>query len=378
MKPHLFRSAGRSLPFFVRHLIFKKSGLSLLVLLHFRVFNCVFQNTFVSAATSFSLENVRHHRQRLPADLPSIMQYLQVQHSLGNRNSRFTICGIATPLSSTGSTSDSFEWRLNMHEVPLQQLAIPPDANFSVNGRQERVVGDLGYSFLSLDLGKDQRSPTFEASYAFLIVDWNSSTLGGVVVKSGEVAYIDEHSFIIVESSLHVSGPLSEELLTADLPPPNLQFQINLVIDINRALVQQIGGGSLCHTIAYLNSLLTAVNMILEHEVKARLNVQAISQTSLYDNNNDDLDRSLDSSGILLSSQKHVEAKRIDMSYVFLGTGSSKFDLASNSASMLQTNFSTVCSSQRGLGMIIDWTGNAVSWGEGWFKDLNQLLSLVG
>jgi hypothetical protein len=64
------------------------------------------------------------------------------------------------------------------------------------------------------------------------------------------------------------------------------------------------------------------------------------------------------------------------MTYVFLGKGSTKFDSESNA--MHTTLFNTVCGPQHGLDMIIDWKGNAVSWGEGWFMDLNQLLRLVG
>jgi hypothetical protein len=202
------------------------------------------------------------------------------------------------------------------------------------------------------------------------------------VVKSSEVTFVDEHSSIFVEPSLHDPDPSREELissqlpLTADLSSSNLQFQINLVIDINRSLVHQIGGGSLCHTIAYINSLLTAVNGMLEYEVHARLNVDSIKQTSFYDNNDGSVDHNRDSLGHPISSQANVGARRNDMTYVFLGKGSTKFDSESNA--MHTTLFNTLCGPQHGLGMIIDWKGNAVSWGEGWVMDLNQLLRLVG
>eukprot|EP00804_Cyclotella_cryptica_P026797 CCRYP_007979-RA/>CCRYP_007979-RA protein AED:0.07 eAED:0.07 QI:248/1/1/1/1/1/2/213/975 len=335
---------------------------------------CLFRNDSVSA-TTLSFDSEGRHRQQLPTNLQSIIQYLQVQHSLGNRNSQFTICGTTASPSGTVPSPESFHWRLNMQEVPLHRFAIPPDSNFSVYGREERAVGDLGYSFLSVDLSRGKRSPSPEASYAFLIVDWSSHTLGGVVMKSGEVAYVDEHSFFVVEPYLYDPDPGSAGLIFS---PPNLQFQINLAININRSLVRQIGGGSLCHTIAYLNSLFTAINKILEYEVHARLNVEAINQTVFYDINDEVLDQNLDSLGHLLSNQANGRARNIDIEYVFLGRGSSKSDPESNPASMHTTLFSTVCGPQQALGMIIDWRGNAVRWGEGWFEDLNQLLTLVG
>lgn len=271
-----------------------------------------------------------------------------------------------------------------MQELPFHRLAISTNANFSIYGREQRAVGDLGYSFLSVDLNQDQRSQPLDASYAFLIVDWSSARLRGVVVKSSEVTYVDENSSIFVEPSLNDAELSREEItssqppLTADFSPFTIQFQINLAVDINRSLVRQIGGGSLCHTIAYINSLLTAINGILEYEVHARLNVDSINQTSFYDNIDDSVDYNLASLGRMISSQANFGARRNDTTYVFLGRDSNKFDSESNAASMHATLFNTVCGPQHGLGVITDWKGNAISWGEGWFMDLNELLTLVG
>lgn len=286
------------------------------------------------------------HRQRLPVNLPTLIQHLQTQHSSGNRNSHFTIS-----VGASDGEAGSSEWRLHMQEIPLDRLAIPPSAKLSVYGRHQQVVGDLGYSYLSVDTSQDQSA--HEGSYAFLIVDWNSNTLSGVLAKQDKVVYIDDQSSIFVE-------PPSNDAIWSS---PDMQYQITISLQIDQSLVRQIGGGSLCHTISYLNSLFTAANEVLMVEVQTRLIVNIVNQTSL----DGTLEGIFNENVASLASSSHTDVQRIDMTYIFL-----------NSDGIRNTQHEKVCGLNPGFGIVTSWNGNAINWGDGWWMDLSQLLELVG
>ena len=317
-----------------------------------------------------------------------IFEHLKQEHQNGNAQPKFTAVGEM--------------WQAPVKEITASQSGITPETLFSLYGRPSRRVGDLGFSFLvvdhDVDVGVGAADEGIQkASFAFLMVDWNSEKIRGVVICQGNMISIMEEDSVKVATNLQVSQETPgvknnarslTSTTTVTAAEPSYLYQIDLFLEIDRPLLQNIASFSsdpLCITHLYINSLITAANSILEYEIKTHLNVIFVNQTKFYEED------SLDNTEKVLEKMKSIHARKeenneggwhyrgVDLHYALLGK-----DLSNNDeATILKNNNNkgrngTVCDPERGFGVMGNIKGYIGSLDERWLFDLKRFVKMIG
>ena len=423
----------------------------------------------------------RAERQRKLNTKPTLFQHVEMEHKSGNAQPKFTVTLVSSTSMDDGPTATPEEIQIHVKEISPNQSAITPSTLYSLFGRMEREVGDLGHSFLVQDrdhhsdleslnsneyaLGDEKKKVVEQASFAFLVLDWNTFQIRGVAIVNGKVIRVDESSVRVPKYDNHAEAPNTievkeEELATnnnndsSNIPsrrgltiaeeqlptPPSYLYQVNLFLEIDHSFVEQIAGlttsssslstqttlqfntppppNPTCLTHAYINTLVTAANSILEEEVKAHLNVVYINQTMLYDdydgneydlntvegvlekmksvyvgrrnsNHNDnegedavEVAEGVDMNEGMGEGERKVQETMqewhydgIDLHYAMLGKELKGGDENTNNNG---EDIGTVCDPQRGFGVIGNMKGDFNSLDERWLLDLKELVMQIG
>jgi hypothetical protein len=214
-----------------------------------------------------------------------VLSHLHNEHADGAR-SKFTL-EIQTPNSAI---------QVDVIEAPS---AISPSATYSLFDRPSREVGHLGY--YNLVTSEDGVFVSITVNSATGEVRGVVKQFGGDWIRVGDSVESDE--FDAAERFLQQRGAvIAEEMGDKEIisrvedssyvhgskPLRELQafhssylYQVDLHLDFDYELVA-LNGGTLCNTFSYINSLVTAANVVFEKEIMAHINVKSIRQTDVY------------------------------------------------------------------------------------------------
>lgn len=92
---------------------------------------------------------------------------------------------------------------------------------------------------------------------------------------------IFDHSHSHEQSSTKSIRDISRTHITSDTAATKYSHHVNLSIDIDKSFIDK--QGSLENAIEYINVLISAANIVLQHEVDTRLNIVSITEQSFYD-----------------------------------------------------------------------------------------------
>jgi hypothetical protein len=258
--------------------------------------------------------------------------------------------------------------------------AISPSATYSLFDRPSREVGHLGY--YNLVTAKDGVFVSMTVNSATGEVRGVIKQFGGDWIRVGDNVESDEfdaaerflhHKDAVlaeemgdkeiisrVEDSLYVHG--SKPLRELQTFHSSYLYQVDLHLDFDYELVA-LNGGTLCNTFSYINSLVTAANVVFEKEVMTHINVKSIRQTEVYNE--------VSTADEVLEIMRAKNAERqwhnegIDLHYALLGkTKQSELGFIEDS----------ICDSVRGFGFVSGIKGSFDGMDEKFGADLKMLM----
>mmetsp|Transcript_20581 Transcript_20581/g.42405 ORF Transcript_20581/g.42405 Transcript_20581/m.42405 type:complete len:961 (+) Transcript_20581:126-3008(+) len=149
---------------------------------------------------------------------------------------------------------------------------------------------------------------------------------------------LEQHSS---KRSMDLKSPLWIE-------PKSYSFHVDIIIEIDKYFIEK-QGGDIEEVIEYINFLVSAANVIFEHEVDAHLNIVRIEETDFYDNIETTREalRARRLQGIKTNSNTNGDTKKITLYHAMLGRyigGGIAF-------------IDTICDSKWGFGVTSDLSG---------------------
>jgi hypothetical protein len=292
-----------------------------------------------------------------------VLQHLGAQHDIGNHHPSFTLA-VETP-----------DQVLEV-DVVQSQSAILPSTTYSIHDRPSRKIGHLGYLNL-VSAGGD---------FVLLTVNPGNGEIRGVIKKF-------DQGWIILKSGdgskdavrRHTSNKESENKLdtkvlngeTRNLRNSeliqsfgsNYLYQINLHLDIDFSLVER-NGGTLCHVFSYINSLISAANVVLEREIMTHINVVRIRQSDLYV----DVDLTDDALDMMKDEYGGFNDDDVDLHYALLGN---KLKGGLGERSGVAFIEKSLCDSSRGFGVVSGLEGDFDNLDERFGTDLKRFMYAI-
>jgi len=151
--------------------------------------------------------------------------------------------------------------------------------------------------------------------------------------------------------------------------PSNYLYQINLHLDIDFSLVER-NGGSLCNVFSYINSLISAANVVLEREIMTHINVVRIRQTDFYDG----VDLTDDALDMMKEEYGGLNNEDVDLHYALLGN---KLKGGLGERSGVAFIEKSLCDSSRGFGVVSGLEGDFDSLDERFGADLKRFMYAI-
>ena len=278
----------------------------------------------------------------------SVLNYIYKAHSQGISYPSFT-------LSISNLQLDAIQ----------PQNAILPSAQYSIHDRPSRMVGHLGYYHL---VSKK------EDTFVLLTVNRDDGDVNGVVKQ------FDGHWTVIDDGLKTEERDLRAPTISyaSYQPERELQafhsdylYQIDLHLDIDYEFVNN-NGGALCNTFNYINTLVTAANVVLEREIMTHMNVKYIRQTDFYDDissTTEALARMKNENGV----QWHKEG--IDLHYALLGK---ELNGGLGERSGIAFIEDSLCDSSKGFGVVSGLKGGFERLDERLGYDLKRFMYAIG
>ena len=316
-----------------------------------------FQASALSSDTS-------HHRSLL--QVQDVLQHLGAQHNIGNRHPSFTLA-VETP-----------DQVLEV-DVVQSQSSILPTTTYSIHDRPSREIGHLGYLNL-VSAGGD---------FVLLTVNPGNGEVRGVIKKFDQGWIIlksrDGSTDVVrrLTSNEESENKLDTKVLDGETRnlrksessrqiqsiPSNYLYQINLHLDIDFSLVER-NGGSLCNVFSYINSLISAANVVLEREIMTHINVVRIRQTDFYDG----VDLTDDALDMMKEEYGGLNNEDVDLHYALLGN---KLKGGLGERSGVAFIEKSLCDSSRGFGVVSGLEGDFDSLDERFGADLKRFMYAI-
>ena len=239
----------------------------------------------------------------------SIAQHLKQEHDRRNNNANNNVhpaSSFAIGIRDHDATAD-MPYTIEVRVMEARPAALLPSALFSIYGRESRAVGELGTALLVADASSpfDNHDDHDDGGDYFALLAVNKATdrVAGVVgIPNGErliaIGIGEEFPPVVIQQQHSYSYSSSSAVVPQQQTQQQSQQQvINLYLEIDYQFIKHSGGGTLCNTFDYINSLVTAANSVLEkmdhhHPTTTtttpppRVNVVYVNQTTLYNNNN--------------------------------------------------------------------------------------------
>lgn len=278
----------------------------------------------IASASNSSAHDGR--RKLMPGS--SIAQEVRNEHATGNSHPKFTLTG-----EVAGQSGNAFSIHVR-EPVP----AVTSETTFSSFNGPKETVGNLGFTLLVADSDSDEEDGTI----AIIAINDVTEEVNGIVQKKGQnmkftqtkgnpAWAIEAEEFIppawacgvgseeeaagrrsLVEhgdhdhhdhdheghdhhdreSTEHTLAYLKENLRGSNIQMGkrrklqsggSYDFQVDVYIEVDQALVNDNGGIFNPNTINYVNSIFTGANTIYESEINTHLNILHITLNNNYD-----------------------------------------------------------------------------------------------